>query len=75
MISKKLSPIGNSLGLVIDKPILDLLSIDRETELEIRTDGESLIISPRRSARQKRVNEAVKRSMKNHDATLRKLAK
>jgi antitoxin component of MazEF toxin-antitoxin module len=75
MISKKLSPIGNSLGLVIDKPILDLLSIDRETGLEIRTDGESLIISPRRSARQKRVNEAVKRSMKNHDATLRKLAK
>jgi antitoxin component of MazEF toxin-antitoxin module len=75
MISKKLSQIGNSLGLVIDKPILDLLSIDRETELEIRTDGESLIISPRRSARQKRVSEAVKRTMKNHDATLRKLAK
>ena len=75
MMTKKLSPIGNSLGLLIDKPILDLLSIDRETELEVRTDGESLIISPMRSARDKRVLSAVRRSMKNHDATLRKLAK
>ncbi len=44
---KKLTPIGNSLGLIIDRPILKLLNIDRDTELEISTDGETLIIRPR----------------------------
>ncbi len=43
---KKLTPIGNSLGLIIDRPILNLLDIDRHTELEITTDGETLMIQP-----------------------------
>jgi hypothetical protein len=41
---KKLSAVGNSLGIVIEKPILEILDIDRETELDMRTDGERLII-------------------------------
>jgi len=45
---KKLTPIGNSLGLIIDRPILDLLNIDRESRLEITTDGKRLIIVPLR---------------------------
>jgi antitoxin component of MazEF toxin-antitoxin module len=72
---KKLSAIGNSLGIVIEKPILELLDIDRETELEMRTDGERLIIEPIRSARRAKVTAAVQRAMSAHDATLRKLAK
>jgi antitoxin component of MazEF toxin-antitoxin module len=72
---KKLSAIGNSLGIVIEKPILELLDIDRETELEMRTDGERLIIEPIRSARRTKVTAAVQRAMAAHDATLRKLAK
>lgn len=43
---KKLSAIGNSLGIVIEKPILELLDIDRETEFEMTTDGRRLIIEP-----------------------------
>jgi len=43
---KKLTPIGNSLGLIIDRPILNLLDIDRDTELEITTDGKILVIQP-----------------------------
>jgi len=41
MMIKKLSKHGNSLALVIDKPILELLGIDEETELEFtrREDG------------------------------------
>jgi len=46
---KKLTPIGNSLGLIIDRPILGLLDIDRDTELEITTDGETLMIQPVRA--------------------------
>ena len=40
---KKLIPIGNSLGLIIEKPILELLDIDKDTPLEVKTDGEALI--------------------------------
>lgn len=73
---KNLSVIGNSLGLVIEKPILELLNITRETELEVTTDGTRLIIEPVREAqgRRKHVGDATKRVMKNHDRTLRRLA-
>jgi len=43
---KKLTKHGNSLALVIDRPILDLLKIDAETPLDISTDGQRLIIAP-----------------------------
>ena len=46
---KNLIAIGNSLGLVIERPILELLRISRDTELEISTDGDRLIIQPIRN--------------------------
>jgi antitoxin component of MazEF toxin-antitoxin module len=75
---KNLSVIGNSLGLVIEKPILELLNITRETELEVTTDGTRLIVEPVRegetTGRRGRVGAATKRVMRNHDRTLRRLA-
>jgi antitoxin component of MazEF toxin-antitoxin module len=70
----KLSTIGNSLGVVIEKPILELLNIDRDTELELTTDGDRLIIEPVRERKRRVVAEARKR-MAKHDSTFRKLAK
>jgi len=73
---KKLSVIGNSLGFVIEKPILELLHIDRETEFEMSTDGNRLIIEPiRRNQKQEQLEHAVEKVMKKHDSTFRKLAK
>ena len=46
---KTLTAVGNSLGLIIDKPILELLGIDKDTLLEVKTDGEGLIIRPVRA--------------------------
>ena len=71
---KKLSAVGNSFGLVIEKPILELLSIDRDTELEMTTDGERLIIEPVRKGK-KTLRASAEKIMKKHDATFRKLAK
>lgn len=34
---KRLQTVGNSSGLIIDKPILELLKITPETELEVGT--------------------------------------
>lgn len=45
---KRLSRHGNSLALVIEKGVLDLLNIHPDTPLEITTDGARLVITPRR---------------------------
>jgi len=42
----RLSAVGNSRGLIIERPILDLFDITKDTSLEIKTDGEALIICP-----------------------------
>jgi antitoxin component of MazEF toxin-antitoxin module len=38
-MTKTLAKHGNSLALVIDKPILELLRIDDKTQLNVQTDG------------------------------------
>ena len=45
---KKLTKSGNSLALVIDKPLLDLVKIDADTPLEVSSDGNVIVISPLR---------------------------
>jgi antitoxin MazE len=72
---KKLSAIGNSLGLIIDRPILELLDIDKDTELEVKTDGEALVIRPVKLTKKARIRASTKKMMAVHQETLRKLAK
>lgn len=48
---KRLTRTGNSLALVLDRPLLEATNIDAETELEISTDGDVIVISPLRDAR------------------------
>jgi antitoxin MazE len=72
---KKLSKHGNSLALVIDRPILELLKIDEETALNLSTDGRSLVVSPVEDEhRQKRLAEALARGHKRYEKTFRRLA-
>lgn len=54
---KKLSRHGNSLAIVIDKPILELLLIDEGTELRVRTDGKNIIIEPETKAKEINVKD------------------
>jgi antitoxin MazE len=73
---KKLSAVGNSLGLIIERPILDLLNITKDTPLEITTDGEALIIRPAKKLSQlDQVIAAADEIMDAHEETFRKLAK
>ena len=72
---KKLSAVGNSLGLIIERPILELLNITKDTALEVKTDGEALIIRPVKLSKKERVRESTRRMKAVHDKTLRKLAK
>ena len=73
-MKKKLSAVGNSYGVVIEKPILELLNIDRDTELEMTTDGHRLVIEPIRTGK-KSLRSSADNFLKSHNATFRKLAK
>lgn len=72
---KKLSKHGNSLALVIDRSILDLLDIDEKTSLEISTDGESLVVAPvRDKKRRRRFEEALASTNERFGKALKRLA-
>jgi antitoxin MazE len=73
--SKKLIAAGNSLALVLDKPVLEATGITRETALEISTDGDVIVISPvRDAARKQRVSAIVDGLFTRHAGLLRRLA-
>lgn len=72
---KKLSKHGNSLALVIDRSILDLLNIDEGTSLDISTDGEALVVAPvRDKKRRKRFEDALASTNKRFGKALKRLA-
>ena len=72
---KKLTKHGNSLALVIDKGVLDILSIDASTPLEITTDGTALLISPvRDEKRRQQFKEALIKVNSRYHRTLKRLA-
>jgi len=73
---KKLTKHGNSLALIIDKPILELLNIKEDTELEISTDGRSLIIRPSNGLdRKRKFDHAFNRVVTKYRKTFEELAK
>ncbi len=72
---KNLTTHGNSLALILEKGVLDLLKIKKETPLEIATDGTNIIISPvRKAARVKAFRSALAAVNLKHGKTLKKLA-
>jgi antitoxin MazE len=72
---KKLSKHGNSLALVIDRSILELLDIDDRTPLDISTDGNSLVVSPSRDTkRRKKFNDALEACNRQYGKVLKRLA-
>jgi antitoxin component of MazEF toxin-antitoxin module len=72
---KKLSRAGNSLALVIDKPLLEALGIDAETELELSTDGDVLVVAPvRRRKRSKQLAEIVAEAHEKYGGVFKRLA-
>ena len=72
---KKLTTHGNSMALVIEKAILDLLHITSKTSLEISTDGKNIVISPIHSqGHEKAFKAALDKVNRKHGKTLKALA-
>lgn len=72
---KRLTRTGNSLALVIDRPLLEALEIDAETELEISTDGDVLVVTPLRDRKRKQqVADLVAEAHEQYGGVFRRLA-
>lgn len=79
---KKLSKHGNSLALLIDKPILELLDVNESTQFKIKIEENKIILEPIfKKAKTLTISENTKLQKKyealveKYDAVLRKLAK
>jgi antitoxin component of MazEF toxin-antitoxin module len=80
---KTLARIGDSTGLIIDKPILELMDLKQGDEVDIDLVEEALVIRPARpkkntatkSQRKDRLAAIKIQMRKDIGATLRKLAK
>ena len=74
---KKLTRHGNSYALIIDRPLMELLGLDPDTEVEISTDGHSLLIRPVRPISREQMTEftrALKETLESWDPLLEHLA-
>ena len=58
---KRLSKIGNSVGVVLDRPLLEQLGLEEGSEVDLSTDGSVILLSPKpdkkREARLKEVSD------------------
>ncbi|KQC14707.1 MAG: AbrB family transcriptional regulator [Desulfuromonas sp. SDB] len=72
---KKLIKHGNSSALIIDKPVIELLGIEKDTLLDIFTDGKNIIISPVKTKQHaSKVKKSLLKINKKHSKTLNKLS-
>ncbi len=71
---RNLVPLGDDLGIVIDRSLLDELQIDRETPLRIISDGKGLYIQPVLADQAGGFLEAGQRMLDIHEDAFRKLA-
>ena len=72
---KTLTKHGNSLALVIEKPVLELLGAGAETPFDITTDGQVLILSPiKDTCRKEKFQSALDKVNARYPKALKKLA-
>jgi antitoxin MazE len=74
-MKKHLTKTGNSLALVIDRPVLEATRIGPETPLEISTDGDVIVISPVRDPlRTEKLRDGMERIHQRYAEVFRRLA-
>ena len=73
---KHLARHGNSLAFIIDRGILDLLSIEAETPISVTTDGNCLVLTPVRDETvEKRFRDLLAKGNKRYGRMLKRLAR
>jgi antitoxin component of MazEF toxin-antitoxin module len=72
---KKLTRTGNSVALILDKPILKQLGLDENAEVELSTYGQVLVVTPKRDpARERKFRETVGKINEKYAGVFRRLS-
>ena len=72
---KKLTHLGNSQAVILDKVLLQQLNIEPESEVEITLEDQAITIRLHRYASDQRAMEAGRRVMKRRSKAMKDLAK
>jgi antitoxin component of MazEF toxin-antitoxin module len=71
---KRLIQHGNSVALIIDKPIMEMLNITSETTFQLSTDGKNLILSPQIiSGQERNIMASLEKVNKKYGSVLKRL--
>jgi antitoxin component of MazEF toxin-antitoxin module len=72
---KHLTRQGNSLAVIIDKPILDMLDINEQTPLKLTAEGRKIILEPMTAKEiERRFNSSSKKVEKRFGRMFKRLA-
>ncbi len=72
----KLTRIGNDVALVLDEPLLEELGLDENSEVEISTNGDVLVMTPLRGeAREKTFRRSAEKINAKYAGLFKRLAK
>ena len=75
-MEKRLTKTGNSLALVLDLELLEKTGITSETVLDVSSDGDVIVVTPKRSkARADKLRKAMVDADGRHAGVFRRLAK
>lgn len=74
-MATRLTPTGERLAVILDQQLLDELEIDAETELEVSTDGRTIVITPVRvDTRAHKLEQVVRAAHEQYAGVFRRLA-
>jgi len=72
---KKLTRTGNSVALVLDKPLLEQLGLDENSEVEVSTNGCVLLVTPRPDpSRQRKIKKILDELDEEYGGVFKRLA-
>lgn len=73
---KRLTRQGNSIAVILDRPIVEAAQLDEGQEVEISTNGDVIIITPvRTKSRQAKLRSVMDRVHDKYAGAFRRLAK
>ena len=74
-MKKKLTRSGNSVALVLDKPLLEQLGLEENAEVELSTNGDVLVVTPVRDVvRQRRFRKSAEKITEKYAGLFRRLS-
>jgi antitoxin component of MazEF toxin-antitoxin module len=75
MLQKKLTKVGNSYALILDKPLMDLAGISANEPVVVYSTGHGLVVTAAPQGRDVAFKAAKEHVFKRHGEVLKRLAK